>query len=194
MTAANTLELQRKYYQSFASYQIPFQPQGEVAYPETEGLHAFYVGHHDAKGRLVRFVKLLLVREGVQDLKLSENEKPGLGIYFRVHRHPDRKATPGNRISYAATEVLTEFFEGEVGPSGGDCRLSLFRREVAFEDAYRYGPRGKLQERTLWRPDERKTVWHYDAQGHLLKEGALNGEAAEKNTPGKPAAGVDAVL
>jgi hypothetical protein len=166
----NAQELGIKYYRSFISYEIPLQPEGEIPFEETEGLRSFYIGYHGKEGRVLQFVKILLVREEVRSVELSEKEDPGARVFFRVIRDPEsRKAILGERLPYAKTEKITELFEGVVGDNGRDCQVTLYRKEQALKDMYIYWPNGNLKERILQRRDDHKSVWHYDQDGNLLE-------------------------
>jgi hypothetical protein len=165
--AAQGLEI--RYYRSFISYEIPFQPESEIPFAATEGLRSYYIGSHDAEKRVVQFIKTFLISEDHRDIRLSEPEEPGTIIYFRLDQPADgRFAEVGSRVDYADTEEMTEIFEGQVSDSGWDCRATLFRREPAFNDVYSYWPNGRLNTRILWSSDGRVSAWHFDQAGHPI--------------------------
>ncbi len=178
----STLRFNDDYYRSFVSYTIPFQPEGEIPFGGTEGLRSFYVGRHDEGGRIVRFLKIILVREDVREIELPENEETGSRLFFRVDQRPEVETSDvGGRIAYDETEAMTRFFEGEVGESGRNCRVTLFRKEVAFRDEYHYWPNGNLRERHQSRGDDRESVWHYDEAGIPIEANVVG---AEQQIPG----------
>lgn len=171
-----------RYYRSFASYEIPFRPDDPVAFADTEGLRSFYVAYHDPAGRVVRFDKLRLVRaERVpREFGLPTAEEPGSVIYFEaVHDPATRDLRLGERLPYRETEPLDEFFAAQVDPSGRACRATLFRKEIAFSDAYEYWPTGRLQKRTMTGPDRPKSVAHYDRDGRPVADPAPEPASAE---------------
>lgn len=156
------LGLRDRYYRSFVSYEVPFQPEGEIPFAETEGLRSFYVAHHNSRGFRLQFMKILLVREGERIISLPEPEEPGSRIYFRVVRQNDDSDEVGSRVEYSDTEGMTDIFEGRVGPSGRDCEAILFRREQVFKEIDSYWPNGALKSRSLRRSDGRESFWHFD--------------------------------
>ena len=164
-----------RYDRSFASYEIPFRPDDPAEFVDTAGLASFYVASHDPAGRVIQFDKLRLVRVGnpTRTLELTAPDKPGASVYFKVIRDSaGREPDVGEQIDYQDTEHLQEFFAGNVARSGQTCQASLFRREIAFSEAYEYWPNGRLRKRAMTGPDQAPAVAHYDRNGRLLPEPA----------------------
>jgi hypothetical protein len=146
-----------RYFRSFASYEIPFQPDEPVEkFAQTEGLKSFYRAFFDSENRVCRFDKLLMVRveKEEHEIKLPVKGSPGAAVYFEVVRDPQtRKSSVGKRLTYLQTEKLEEFYVAEVDSSGQKCRAVLFARETAFSDTYNYWPSGCLRTRTTTKKD-----------------------------------------
>lgn len=178
------------YYRTFASYRIPFYPQGELLYRETQGLNSFYIGYHDASGRLLQFVKLLLERVSATPEVLNFTGEPGLHLYFRAERNAPNSGTVtiGEQIAYEDTEASTEFFAGSVETSGAQATLFHLRKQQAFRDFYLYDRSGKLKERLLLRRDTRSSAWSFDKAGNAhamsnttieISQAVLSGQSTE---------------
>lgn len=159
-----------KYYRTFSSYKIPFEPQSELEFRETEGLSSFYVGYQDARGRTVQFVKLLLQRNGTTAASVRAHREPGETVYFRAIRKPDEKLVAGEEIKYPETETSTEYLCGVLDASGMKAELTLVSKEQIFRDFYLYDANHKLKGRLLLRRDSQATMWRFDNKGnsHLV--------------------------
>jgi hypothetical protein len=157
-----------RYYRSFASYKIPFEPDEPVEFADTAGLRSYYVAYHDAAGRVVRFEKVSLVRaeKEPREFALPAPEEPDATLYFRVVRDSaSKEPCLGEQLDYRQTESLTEFFAGKVDAPGKTCRAGLFRRESAFTEAYDYWPNSRLRKRTRV-----GSVVHFDREGRPIAE------------------------
>jgi hypothetical protein len=160
------------YYRSFASYAIPFRPEGALEFADTEGLRSFYVVFYDPVGRVTRFDKRQLVRvdDEPREVQLATHAEPGARLYFEpVQRRNARSVDVGNQCEYRDTEHLKDFFVGKVGPSG-QTDVVLFRRDVAFAEAYEYWPNGHLRKRVMTGPDQPPSVALYDQEGCPIQE------------------------
>ena len=156
---------QKSYYKSFVSYKIPLVLKDAVAFEDTKGLSSYYIGYYDDNGQLVRVAKILLQRVTKQEVDLAAKRAPGTLVFFAANR--DDAGTPGqgDELSYAETESLEEYWQGQVAATGDRAELSLLRRTMFFDDTYSYWESGALKRRVLSKSDGSKSTWEFDEQG-----------------------------
>ncbi len=161
------------YYEGFATYKIPFCPIDPVTFADTEGHSSFYLAYHDQAGRVVRFDKLRRVWADKEPriVALPTAREPGSAVYCAVVvDSPGSEAKVGQELEYAETEELDDFFAGNVLPSGLECKVRRFRREIAFTDTYAYWPNGRMRSRIKSGPDRETVEEYYDANGNKIAE------------------------
>jgi hypothetical protein len=172
-------EIRTAYFRSFLSYRIPFEPEGEISFAETERLGSYYVAHSGPDGRLRQFEKILLTRVQRLDsivLRQSADQRR----YFTVRRRREGALELGAQVTYAETERWTEFLQAEESQPGTAAELWLMRRMEVLRDRYSYWPTGVLRDRTLTRMDQSEVTWRYDEQGRVREanEGEESNEVA----------------
>jgi hypothetical protein len=155
------------YFRSFASYRIPFEPEDELSFAETEGLNSYYVARFDLNGRLVEFDKILLQKLESRATDVRKKNDSPMRVLFMAERRGGAVEV-GREIAYAETEELAEFFMSELAPH--PKTLTLFRRELALQDRYSYWPNGVLAQRVLHRMDQSVAVWSFDEKGERLEQ------------------------
>jgi hypothetical protein len=155
------------YFRSFLSYRVPFEPEDEISFTETEGLASYYVARYDADERLCEFDKILLTRVQRLLIRTAENVDPSSARFFAVKPERANSWAVGSEIAYAATEGRSEFFASAAGQAGPSCIVSLMRKEVVMRDRYSYWASGGLRKRILTRMDESESVWNYDEAGRI---------------------------
>ena len=71
------------YYKSWATYQVPFKPVGEVAADKIKTMHAYYEAYFNDKGAIEKFTKYLY---GNRDFYVTYTYRPdgslesGIGV------------------------------------------------------------------------------------------------------------------
>src|SRR4051812_1665221 len=101
------------YFRSFVSYRIPFQPEDEISYAETEGLNSYYVGRYDREGRLVEFEKILLQKLESRDMDVQKEYGSPVRLFFAAEQHGSA-LNAGRELAYAETERLPGFYMTEL--------------------------------------------------------------------------------
>jgi hypothetical protein len=168
MGIATTRGLWMAYYRSIRSYRIPFEPQGQIDYAETEGLRSYYIAYHDDDDRVVEFTKVLLTCVRRRHVEVPGFSSSNPVTFFAMDRESEGPEL-GQNIPYRDTEDMTEFFEGQFAGSEGD--VAHFRKEQAMRDVYAYWPNGRLRKRVLMRMDKTISTWRYDEKGRVVRDG-----------------------
>ncbi len=157
--------LRKAYYRSFLSYRVPFEPEHEISFAETEGMGSYYIAHYDSEERLREFEKILLTRLEKRAIHASGEIRARWRPYFSVNESAPGRVEVGRELAYTDTERSPEFFQGEEGELGTPGEVWLMRKVPVLRDRYSYWPSGVLRERALTRMDQSESVWHYDEEG-----------------------------
>ena len=158
-----------QYFRSWASYEIPMRPTGPVKYIETEALSSYYVGAHDASGRLKRFIKLWRRTEPAGHADIGAVSPVSGPVYFLAIHIKEDEYRRGDRIEYAKTENAPVYFKGTLIQGGHDLVLELVHVIAFFDDQYEYWPNGKLRARVLRKQDGETQRTTFDESGQISK-------------------------
>ncbi|MEA2836765.1 MAG: hypothetical protein QOD89_1315 [Bradyrhizobium sp.] len=159
----------QKYFQSWASYEIPMRPVRPITYEDSEELTSYYLAVYDERGNLARFTKFF--REVLLKLnfELDQDLAPGTRVYFEATRF----ARPGQNISFSATEGLDQYFRGVVTTVGRSVELEMISRTIFFSDEYAYWPEGTLRHRIAEKKDGSRIETFFDKSGRQVAPQAV---------------------
>lgn len=164
---SNQEEEKRQYYKSWVSYRIPVRPVDPINFSDTESLVAFYLGYHDKKGFLKRFVKYLIESEDLGEVALSKEMPPNSILYYEAPPPGTdwKRFVLDKELKYLETENLASYIKAEVSRSIRFLKLQRIERIIVFTDEYEYWPNGKLKHRVLTKRDGTVVESSYDEMG-----------------------------
>lgn len=157
-------ENMKKYFKSWASYNIPMRPIDPIEYVATEPLKSFYLGEFDQSGRLIRFTKYLKEVQGTTRVPLASSNSLDKARYLAAVKQDD-ELKPSAEITYEATEGVPHYFQVASHEPGNVAKLELIHMSVFFVDEYTYWTHNQLKTRTMKRKDGTVLRTSYDECG-----------------------------
>lgn len=156
---------QIRFFRSFAAYNIPQRPQGEIEFEQTKDLASYCAAKFDSDGRLALFCKIIVQRLGHGFQQLASPHEPGSILFFAGVLGAGQSPAIDQPTDYAGTKEQDVYYRGCVDADGLLVRWERLSRKEQFSEQYSYWPNGKLKERVVRREDGRVSQRSCDTAG-----------------------------